>query len=592
MINYILQVVLFQVLFLAVYDFFLQKETFFKWNRFYLLLTPILAFVIPFLKFESLQKGVPNMYVEQLPTVFINPEAVILQTVEIESSINYLQIGFYSGIALFSIFFLIKLFKIMQLITTNEVVKSEKFKLVLLNKTASAFSFFNYIFIKRDFVEHKELSIIQHEMVHCKQLHTLDLLFFELLKIVMWFNPLIYVYQNRITLLHEYISDAEVVAQTDKKNYFNTILSQTFNVENISFINQFFKHSLIKKRIVMITKNKSKKMKQLKYLLLIPLVGGMLVLSSFEDKKESNIKALPIIDEVISSNKIVENEIIENLKAEESSKVLKNNDTLIETLDVPFSEIENVPVFPGCTGTEEELKKCLQYGITNHVNKNFNTTLANKSKLESGVQRIYVMFKIDKDGNISDVKSRAAHKSLENEAVRVVSSLPKMIPGRHKGNNVNVKYSLPIAFKVDGKIAKDEFPKYTKKRIDSLISENVDVDLPFAVIENVPVFPGCEGTEEELKVCIQENITNHVAKNFNSGLAKTLGLKPGIKRVFVIFKINKEGNITDVRARAPHENLEEEAVRVVSSLPKMIPGKYGGQAVGVKYSLPIAFKVD
>ncbi|MBI9040536.1 energy transducer TonB [Lutibacter sp.] len=587
MINFILQVVLFQALFLAVYDFFLQKETFFKWNRFYLLLTPVLAFVIPFLKFESLQKSVPIQYVEQLPTVFLNPQAVILQTVKIESSMNYFEIGFYVGIVLFLILFLIKLFKIIQLIVTNEVVKSENFKLVLLNKKKSAFSFFNYIFIKRDFVKQKVFSIIQHEMVHCKQLHTLDLLFFEFLKIAMWFNPLIYVYQNRITLLHEYISDAEVVKKTDKHNYFNTILSQTFNVENISFINQFFKHSLIKKRIAMITKNKSQKIKQLKYLLMIPLIGGMLVLSSFEDKKESNIQALPIIDEVISSN-----EIIENVKVEESSKVLKKNDTLIETLDVPFSEIENVPVFPGCTGTEEELKKCLQEGITNHVNKNFNTNLTKELKLEPGVQRIYVMFKIDKDGNISDIKSRASHKALEDEAIRVVSLLPKMTPGKHKSNFVNVKYALPIAFKVDGKIAKDEIPKYTKKRIDSLISENVDVDLPFAVIENVPVFPGCEGSEEELKACIQENITNHVAKNFNSGLAKTLGLKPGIKRVFVIFKINKEGNITDVQARAPHENLEEEAVRVVSSLPKMIPGKYGGQAVGVKYSLPIAFKVD
>ena len=592
MINYILQVVLFQALFLAVYDFFLQKETFFKWNRFYLLLTPVLAFVIPFLRFETLQKSAATMYVEQLPTVFLNPEAVILQTVEIQSSINYLQIGFYSGIVLFTILFLIKLFKIIQLIATNEVVKSEYFKLVLLNKTASAFSFFNYIFIKRDFIKNKELSIIQHEMVHCKQLHTLDLLFFELLKIAMWFNPLIYVYQNRITLLHEYISDAEVVQQTDKNNYFNFILSQTFNVENISFINQFFKQSLIKKRIAMITKNKSQKIKQLKYLLMLPLIGGMLVLSSFEDKEESNIQELPIIEEVISSSEIAENESFDYLKVEESRKVLKNKDTLIETLDVPFSEIENVPVFPGCIGTEEELKKCLQDGITNHVNKNFNTTLANELKLEPGVQRIYVMFKIDKDGNISDIQSRAPHKSLEDEAIRVVSLLPKMIPGKHKDNYVNVKYALPIAFKVDGKVTKDEFPKYTKKRIDSLIAENIDVDVPFALLNNVPVFPGCEGTEEELKACIQENITNHVAKNFNSALAKTLGLKPGLKRVFVIFKIDKEGNITNVRARAPHKALEDEAIRVVNCLPKMKPGRYGGQAIGVKYSLPIAFKVD
>ena len=592
MINFILQVVLFQVLFLAVYDFFLQKETFFKWNRLYLLVTPVLAFVIPFLKFESLQKSVPIQYVEQLPTVFLNPQAVILQTVEMESSINYFEIGFYVGIVLFLILFLIKLFKIIQLIVSNEVVKSENFKLVLLNKKESAFSFFNYIFIKRDFVEQKELSIIQHEMVHCKQLHTLDLLLFEFLKIVMWFNPLIYVYQNRITLLHEYISDAEVVKQTDKHNYFNTILSQTFNVENISFINQFFKHSLIKKRIAMITKNKSQKIKQLKYLLMIPLIGGMLVLSSFEDKKEFNIQALPIIDGVISSNEIVENEIIEKVIVEESSKLLKKNDTLIETLDVPFSEIENVPVFPGCTGTEEELKKCLQDGITNHVNKNFNTNLTKELKLEPGVQRIYVMFKIDKDGNISDIKSRAPHKALEDEAMRVVSLLPKMTPGKHKGNFVNVKYSLPIAFKVDGNVVKQPYIAGKEILIDTVQNKKSIKEVSLRDLEEIPIFPGCEGTQSELLDCLQKNITSYVSANFNSNLTKNLGLKPGIKRLFVIFKIDKEGNIADVQARAPHKALQDEAVRVVSSIPKMIPGKYGGQAVGVKYSLPIAFKVD
>ena len=592
MINYILQVVLFQVLFLVAYDFFLQKETFFKWNRFYLLLTPVLAFVIPFLRFESLQKSVPVQYVEQLPTVFLNPQAVILQTVEIESSINYFQIVFYSGIVFFSILFFIKLFKIIQLIVTNEVVKSGNFKLVLLNKKESVFSFFNYIFIKRDFVEQKEISIILHEKVHSKQLHTLDLLFFEFLKIVMWFNPLIYVYQNRITLLHEYISDAEVVKQTDKRNYFNTILSQTFNVENISFINQFFKPSLIKKRITMITKNKSQKIKQLKYLLMIPLVGGMLVLSSFEDNKDSNIQELPIIEEVISSSEILKNDIIEHLKVDESDKILKKNDTLIETLDVPFSEIENVPVFPDCTGTEVELKKCLQDGITNHVNKNFNTTIAKELNLELGVQRIYVMFKIDKNGNISDIQSRAPHKALEDEGIRVVSLLPKMTPGKHKGVNVNVKYALPIAFMVEGKTIKEEFPKYTKKRIDSLIAENVNVDVPFAIIENMPVFPGCEGTEEELKKCLQDSITTHVNKNFNTNIQKELKLEPGIQRIYVMFKIDKNGNISDAKSRAPHKALQEEAIRVVSNMPKMIPGKYHGQAVGVKYSLPIAFKVD
>ena len=116
-------------------------------------------------------------------------------------------------------------------------------------------------------------------------------------------------------------------------------------------------------------------------------------------------------------------------------------------------------------------------------------------------------------------------------------------------------------------------------------------DVPFAVVEEVPVFPGCEGTKEELRLCLQENITKHVNRNFNASLASDLGLTAGVKRIFVIFKIDKEGNISDAMARAPHKSLEDEAIRVVQSLPKMMPGKYNGNAVGVKYSLPIAFKV-
>ena len=105
MINYILQVVLFQALFLAVYDFFFQKETFFKWNRFYLLGTPLLSFIIPLLKLESFQRTVPQEYIEQLPTVLLNPQAFIEQTNQHSSTLNYIAIAFYVGLVLFALLF-------------------------------------------------------------------------------------------------------------------------------------------------------------------------------------------------------------------------------------------------------------------------------------------------------------------------------------------------------------------------------------------------------------------------------------------------------------------------------------------------------
>jgi len=123
-------------------------------------------------------------------------------------------------------------------------------------------------------------------------------------------------------------------------------------------------------------------------------------------------------------------------------------------------------------------------------------------------------------------------------------------------------------------------------------AEEVEEDVPFAIIEDVPVYPGCKGDKAKLRACLQEKITKHVNRKFNSELASDLGLSPGVKRIFVMFKIDKTGNITDVMARAPHKRLQEEAIRVVKLLPKMTPGKQRGRPVGVKYSLPIAFKVE
>jgi protein TonB len=118
-------------------------------------------------------------------------------------------------------------------------------------------------------------------------------------------------------------------------------------------------------------------------------------------------------------------------------------------------------------------------------------------------------------------------------------------------------------------------------------------DVPFAVIESVPIFPGCEGlnTNDERKNCMSQKISKFVNKNFDTGLAADLGLS-GINRVYVQFKIDKKGNIVNVAARAPHPRLQSEGERVIKKLPKMKPGQQRGQNVGVLYSLPITFKVQ
>ncbi|NNE32619.1 MAG: energy transducer TonB [Winogradskyella sp.] len=121
-----------------------------------------------------------------------------------------------------------------------------------------------------------------------------------------------------------------------------------------------------------------------------------------------------------------------------------------------------------------------------------------------------------------------------------------------------------------------------------------DIEVPFSVIENVPVFPGCENERgnEAKKRCMSEKVSKFVNKKFNVDLASDLGLAAGRKRIFVSFKIDKSGNIVGVGARGPHPGLEKEAKRVIGLLPKMKPGKQRGKAVIVPYSLPIVFQVQ
>ncbi|MFB1039180.1 MAG: M56 family metallopeptidase, partial [Polaribacter sp.] len=305
MINYIIQVVLFQVLFLAIYDFFLSKETFFTKNRWYLLSTPIVSFLLPLVQIPSFQKAIPQEYVTYLPEIILSPERVI-QEASWYQSVNYLDVFFLVGVVLFSILFATKLVKIIKLIRAYKLRKKEGFTLVLIPKQSKAFSFFNYIFLGEEIPDTQKEQIIAHELVHSKQKHSFDLLFFELLKIVMWFNPMVYSYQKRITLVHEYISDAVATKSEPKDEYINQLLSNFFQVENIAFINQFYKQTLIKKRIIMMKKKQSKKMNQLKYLVLIPVLLSMLFYTSCSSSRQvtKTAKAIEIIEEVLEVEEV------------------------------------------------------------------------------------------------------------------------------------------------------------------------------------------------------------------------------------------------------------------------------------------------
>ena len=118
-----------------------------------------------------------------------------------------------------------------------------------------------------------------------------------------------------------------------------------------------------------------------------------------------------------------------------------------------------------------------------------------------------------------------------------------------------------------------------------------DVDVPFAVIEDVPIYPGCERVaKSKRRDCFQEQINKHIRKNFRyPEIAQEMGIQG---RVYVNFVIDKDGSITSIRMRGPDKNLENEAQRIISKLPRMTPGKQRGRAVRVPFSIPITFRLQ
>ena len=118
-----------------------------------------------------------------------------------------------------------------------------------------------------------------------------------------------------------------------------------------------------------------------------------------------------------------------------------------------------------------------------------------------------------------------------------------------------------------------------------------DIDVPFAVIEDVPIFPGCERVKKsERRTCFQEKMNRHIRKNFRyPEIAQEMGIQG---RVYVQFVIAKDGSITGVRMRGPDKNLEKEAARIIGKLPKMTPGKQRGRPVRVPFSIPITFRLQ
>ncbi|SNZ01250.1 M56 family metallopeptidase [Flagellimonas pacifica] len=497
MIQYILETIVIQLVFLLVYDLFLKKETFFQRNRAYLLGTFILSLFLPWIKIEAFKTVVPENLV-QYQQFFWQLDEVVLFANNSENgfweNINWGYIFLGAGALIMTIWLAAKLNRIYKLKKSGIIFQEKDFIKVIVPKSEQAFSFFRNVFMGADIPNEKQENILAHEMVHVKQRHSMDLMFFEVMRIVFWFNPLVYVYQNRISELHEFIADAQA-SKTDKKKQYELLLSEVFQSQNFSLVNQFHKKSLIKKRIVMLTREKSKAIYQFKYAMLLPLLLGMLLYTSCEKEEKIEKEAIELIpldgtvvvalkdglinfevenlDNLTTDEKQRQEKLLEEVSKSKITTTIIMNDkvgnsaefqmkegtifsmsvnkqsgstlNLEENASVPFGVIEEAPIFPGCEDAVDK-RKCFQEKMQRHIRKNFRYP---EEAHKLGVQgKVYIIFKISKDGTITNIRTRGPHKSLEDEAQRIIKRLPQMQPGKQKGEVVEVPFSIPITFKL------------------------------------------------------------------------------------------------------------------------------------------------
>ncbi len=430
MSNYIIENILWQSGFLFFYLIFIKKETFFRVNRFFLLLTLALSYILPWINLP--------IRIDTKTSFYQKLEPVILETQNLQKQ---WELKTFYGFTLFWIlgsmvvigFTLYNLQKIYRLYKQNRREKAGNIILIRVPGIKNAFTFLKYIFIEKNLKPDVQAKIITHEKVHVEEFHTWDLILIQILKIAFWFNPLIYVFEKQIKEVHEYIADQKVIKKFNKKEYLNLLLQNRFHNYELSFVQTFFQKSILKKRIKMQNKKQSPKIHYVKYVGIMAVIFGLSFLINACEKQTENI----------------ENNEIDKLKII-LIKHVDNTHNKDKEIVVAYQFIKNPPQIEGCEGLEgEAAKNCFSKKIAEHITRNFNTSLAENLDLKNQKVRILTQFTIGKDGMIHNIKARARYKILEEEAKRCISTLPPMKPGYQKEQAVNVTYTLPIIFKID-----------------------------------------------------------------------------------------------------------------------------------------------
>ncbi len=601
---YLLKVNVAFVLFYAFYRLFFYKDTFFKLRRAILLAFFGLALFYPLLNIQDWVRqqepiaDVIYMYSAMLPEATAKADAA--------ASVDWYgwllgSLGFiYWGIVAFLCGrFLVQLSSILWLAHTSERVVIHETPVYALRKAAGPFSFFRMVFLHPESHSDKETDeILTHECTHVSQWHSIDVILSEMMCMACWFNPFVWLLKREVRHNLEYLADNTVIQSGyDSKSYQYHLLGLAHH-QSVTTLYNSFNVLHLKNRIMMMNKKRSPGIVRTKYLIFIPLVGILMLLSNIEAVARLTVRLANeatvsnamvtatgiLVDEtgqpLIGASVVVKggkertitdkkgafslevpaNAILRcSYQGRESQEVLAadmtNNTHLSlssksrEMNEQVFTVVEKMPSFPG--GDAELLK---------YIATNIKYPKESQDNGEQG--RVICSFIVGRDGSVNNPEVlRGVTPLLNEEAVRVINTMPRWNPGMQRGKAVAVKYTVPITFRL-------------KSPVEEVKEETL------TVVDVMPQYPG--GDRELLKFIAQ------------SIKYPTDAQEAGVQgRVICSFVVDKKGNIVEPKIiRGIDPSLDAEALRVIGMMPRWTPGRQDGKAVRVLYTVPITFRLQ
>lgn len=565
--NYFLKVAICWLVFYLLYRLLLEKTTFFRLNRIYLLITLLLGLALPLLRISLEASASPEQTSNWLPEVVIRANGIVNQpftlptvTINAANSSSGWNVWFWlywSGVGFCLLRFITGLIQLRLVYQRGTKQVEGNYTVVYSPEVKAPFSFMHYLFwpqaLKDDELE--KACMLRHEETHIQQYHSLDVLLSELIKAMCWFNPLAYRYSQAIRDVHEYLADAAVLKTANRKQYGHLLIRQSLSGPSIALVNHF-STSQLKKRIHMMMRKKSQGRAQLRYALALPALIGLGFLfaqlrleAQAPTTQNSTLPPPPLTMAPGAIDKNANNQAAQSsMPTELVRQAIKDS---IPSGEI-FKVVENMPEFPG---GKDELLKFLAKNIV-------YPTAAQKDNIEG---MVVVQFIVGKDGSIlSPHIVLGVGGGINEEAMRVISMMPNWKPGLQRGQNVNVQFNLPIRFRLDGKV------------------EEKKVDTPreiFRVVERMPAYE--DG---------QEGLLKFLAKNINyPKVAKDNGIEG---MVVVQYVIETDGRVSGAKVvKGIGAGCDEEALRVVN-LTRWTPGMQNNKVVPVQFNLPIRFKLD